>query len=60
MAKSPGSGFSRRFMLGQCDAVIAVSHFVERVLREGVYEPESPEKERHARPPSKAITGKSR
>src|SRR5258708_1190911 len=45
MAKSPGSGFSRSFMLGRCDALIAVSHFVERVLREGVYEPESPEKE---------------
>ncbi len=51
MAKSPSSGFSRRFLLGQCDALIAVSRFVEQVLREGVYEPDSPEPERRARPP---------
>ena len=48
MAKSPGSPASR---LGQCDAVIAVSEFVAKVLREGVYEPQSPEAERRARPP---------
>ncbi len=51
LAKSPGSGFSRRYMLGQCDALIAVSNFVAKVLREGVYEPNSPEPERRARPP---------
>jgi len=51
MAKSPGSWFSRRYMLGQCDALIAVSHFVEKVLRDGVYEPDSPEPERRSRPP---------
>lgn len=51
LAKSPSSWFSRRFLLGQCDAVIAVSQFVAKVLREGVYEPESPEPERRARPP---------
>lgn len=51
MAKSPSSWFSRRFLLGQCDAMIAVSHFVEKVLREGVYEPDSPEEERRSRPP---------
>jgi glycosyltransferase involved in cell wall biosynthesis len=51
LAKSPGSWFSRRFMLGQCDAVIAVSQFVAKVLREGAYEPESPEPERRVRPP---------
>ena len=51
LAKSPGSWLSRRFLLGQCDALIAVSHFVARVLREGVYEPNSPEPERRARPP---------
>lgn len=51
MAKSPSSWFSRRFLLGQCDALIAVSNFVARVLREGVYEPDSPTAERHARPP---------
>jgi glycosyltransferase involved in cell wall biosynthesis len=28
-----------------------VSHFVAKVLREGVFEPKSPEPERHARPP---------
>jgi glycosyltransferase involved in cell wall biosynthesis len=51
LAKSPSSWFSRRFLLGQCDAMIAVSDFVARVLREGAYEPESPEAERRARPP---------
>lgn len=51
MAKSPSSWVSRRFLLGQCDALIAVSHFVAKVLREGVDEPESPEPERHRRPP---------
>ena len=51
MAKSPSSWFSRRFLLGQCDALIAVSHFVAKVLCEGVYEPDSPEAERHSRPP---------
>lgn len=53
LAKSPSSWFSRRFLLGQCDALIAVSHFVAKVLREGVYEPDSPTPERHARPPLK-------
>jgi glycosyltransferase involved in cell wall biosynthesis len=51
LAKSPGSWFSRLFVLGQCDALIAVSDFVKRVLCEGVYEPDSPEAERHARTP---------
>ncbi len=51
MAKSPSSWFSRNYLLGQCDALIAVSHFVEKVLRDGVYEPDSPEEERRARPP---------
>ncbi len=51
MAKSPSSRASRRFLLGQCDALIAVSEFVAKVLREGVYEPQSPEAERRARPP---------
>jgi glycosyltransferase involved in cell wall biosynthesis len=51
MAKSPRSWLSRRFMLARCDAVVAVSEFVKRVLHEGVYEPDSPEAERHARPP---------
>ena len=51
LAKSPSSWFSRRYLLGQCDAIIAVSHFVARVLREGAYEADSPEAERRARPP---------
>lgn len=51
MAKSPASWASRRFILGQCDALFAVSEFVAKVLREGHYEPESPEAERHSRPP---------
>ena len=51
MAKSPSSWASRNFLLRQCDALIAVSEFVARVLREGVYEPDSPNPERRARPP---------
>jgi glycosyltransferase involved in cell wall biosynthesis len=51
MAKSPASWASRHFLLGQCDALIAVSEFVAKVLREGVYEPRSPEAERRVRPP---------
>jgi glycosyltransferase involved in cell wall biosynthesis len=51
MAKSPSSWASRRFLLRQCDALIAVSEFVAKVLREGVYEPDSPETERRVRPP---------
>jgi glycosyltransferase involved in cell wall biosynthesis len=53
LAKSPSSWFSRWFLLGQCDALIAVSHFVAKVLREGVYEPNSPTPERRSRPPLK-------
>jgi glycosyltransferase involved in cell wall biosynthesis len=51
MAKSPRSVLTRIIMLSQCDALIAVSHFVEKILREGAYEPQSPERERHRRPP---------
>ncbi len=51
LAKSPSSPASRRFLLGQCHALIAVSEFVARVLREGVDEPDSPEAERRRRPP---------
>jgi glycosyltransferase involved in cell wall biosynthesis len=51
LAKSPSSWPSRRFLLGRCDAIIAVSEFVAKVLREGVYEPNSPEPERRSRPP---------
>ena len=58
LAKSPGSWASRRFLLGQCDALIAVSEFVAKVLRDGVYEPDSPEAERRARPPLRGDHGK--
>ena len=51
MAKSPSAWLSRRFLLSQCDALIAVSEFVAKVLREGAYEPDSPEPERRSRPP---------
>ncbi len=60
LAKSPGSWVSRRFLLNRCDAVIAVSHFVAKVLREGVYEPNSPEPERRRRPPMHGDTSKVR
>jgi glycosyltransferase involved in cell wall biosynthesis len=51
LAKSPGSWMSRQFLLARCDALVAVSDFVAKVLREGVYEPGSPEPERRSRPP---------
>ncbi len=51
MAKSPASWVSQRHLLSQCDALFAVSEFVAKVLREGHYEPESPEPERRARLP---------
>ena len=51
LAKSPGSWVSRRFLLDRCDGMIAVSKFVATVLRDGVYEPDSPEPERRVRPP---------
>jgi glycosyltransferase involved in cell wall biosynthesis len=60
LAKSPSSWLSRRFLLGQCDAVIAVSHFVAKVLREGAYEPDSPEPERRSRPPLRGNHSKIR
>jgi glycosyltransferase involved in cell wall biosynthesis len=51
LAKSPGSWVSRRFLLGRCDALVAVSDFVAKVLREGDADPESDNPERHYRPP---------
>jgi glycosyltransferase involved in cell wall biosynthesis len=51
LAKSPGSWASRHFLLGQCDALAAVSEFVAKVLREGDADPESDNPERHYRPP---------
>lgn len=58
MAKSPSSWASRHFLLGQCDVMIAVSAFTAKVLREGDYEPQSPEPERHVRPPLQGDHGK--
>jgi len=51
LAKSPGSWLSRRFLLSQCDAFVAVSEFVAKVLREGDADPGSDNPERHWRPP---------
>ncbi len=51
LAKSPGSWAGRNLLLGKCDALIAVSNFVAKVLREGDDDPNSPEAERHHRPP---------
>jgi len=51
LAKSPSSWASRRFLLNRCDGLIAVSDFVAKVLREGVYEPHAVEAERRSRPP---------
>src|SRR5437016_1032910 len=51
LAKSPGSWLSRRFLLSQCDAMVAVSHFVAKVLREGHADPGADNPERHYRPP---------
>jgi glycosyltransferase involved in cell wall biosynthesis len=58
LAKSPSSWFSRHFLLSQCDALVAVSEFVARVLRQGVFEPESPDPERRSRPPLKGEAAK--
>ncbi len=51
LAKSPGSWVSRHFLLSQCDALVAVSHFTAKVLREGHSDPGSDNPERHYRPP---------
>ena len=60
LAKSPGSWLSRRFLLGQCDAIIAVSEFVAKVLREGDADPGSDNPERHWRPPMRGDLTKIR
>jgi glycosyltransferase involved in cell wall biosynthesis len=58
LAKSPGSWPSRRFLLSQCDALVAVSQFVAKVLREGDADPESDNPERHYRPPMRGNLSK--
>ncbi|HZR16983.1 MAG TPA: glycosyltransferase [Verrucomicrobiae bacterium] len=60
LAKSPSSWFSRRFLLNRCDGLIAVSQFVAQVLRQGAFEPNSPEAERRARPPMRGDHSKIR
>ncbi len=51
LAKSPGSWPGRQWVLGLCDSLVACSHFVAKVLREGDRDAASPEEERHWRPP---------
>lgn len=51
LAKSPGSWASRHFLLSQCDAFVAVSEFVAKVLKEGHSDLASDNPERHRRAP---------
>lgn len=51
MAKSPSSLPSRLAILKIVDRLIAVSEFTAHVMKEGHDEPDSPEEERHHRPP---------
>jgi len=60
LAKSPGSWVSRRFLLNRCDALIAVSEFVAKVLRDGDAEPASGNPERHYRPRTRGDYSKIR
>ena len=60
LAKSPGSWASRHFLLSQCDALVAVSHFTAKVLREGHSDPGSDNPERHYRAPMKGDLRKIR
>ena len=49
--QSPSSWASRHFLLSQCQAMVAVSQFVAKVLREGDTDPTSDNPERHCRAP---------
>lgn len=60
LAKSPGAWTSRRWLLGACDALVAVSEAVAQILREGLAQPESRVSERHWRPPMRGEVGKIR
>ena len=51
MPSSPKSWPSKKFLLKQIDAFVAVSKFTARVLKEGYADPDSPNPERHYRPP---------
>ncbi|HRI11913.1 MAG TPA: glycosyltransferase [Verrucomicrobiota bacterium] len=60
LAKSPGSWPGRWLILGLCDALVACSNFVAKVLREGDADRKSPEVERHWRPPMRGNHSKIR
>lgn len=60
MAKSPGSWAGKNLLLAHCDALIAVSDFVAKVLREGHRDTASPEPERRWRPPMRGDFSKIR
>ena len=60
LAKSPGSWASRQFLLSQCDAMVAVSQFVAKVLKEGDADPSSDNPERHRRVPMRGDHSKIR
>jgi glycosyltransferase involved in cell wall biosynthesis len=60
LAKSPGSWPGRWLILSLCDALVACSQFVAKVLREGDADPNSPEEERHWRPPMRGNQRKIR
>lgn len=51
LAKSPGAWASRHWLLGACDAVVAVSEAVASILKQGRAQPASRVAERHWRPP---------
>jgi glycosyltransferase involved in cell wall biosynthesis len=51
---------SRNFLLSQCDAFVAVSNFVAKVLREGDADPTSDNPERHYRGPMRGDLSKIR
>jgi glycosyltransferase involved in cell wall biosynthesis len=51
LAKSFGTWVSQNLLLNRVDAFIAGSHCVAQIMRNGIFEPNSPEPERRARPP---------
>ncbi|HEX7653346.1 MAG TPA: glycosyltransferase [Verrucomicrobiae bacterium] len=60
MANSPASWPSRHFLLGQCDALLAVSEFAAEVLTRGHRDPAAGSPERHWRQPIHGDHGKIR
>ncbi len=51
LAKSFGTWISRQFLLNRTDAFAATSSCVAQIMRDGMFEPDSPEPERRHRPP---------